>query len=138
MNSLLHRRFEHGRFMLHGRPYLIVGGELHNSGSSTLAAITESLDAAALMGVNTVLAPVAWESIEPEEGVFDFSIVDALIGAARTQLPARHPALVRNVEERDVELRAGLGQTRCRSLSAHPHIGGNAHRGDLTFFALRL
>ncbi|MGC5221749.1 DUF5597 domain-containing protein [Micromonospora sp. DT81.3] len=84
MNSLLHRRFEHGRLMLHGRPYLIVGGELHNSGSSTRAAITESLDAAALMGVNTVLAPVAWESIEPEEGVFDFSIVDALIGAART------------------------------------------------------
>ncbi len=69
--------------MLHGRPYLIVGGEIHNSGSSTPAAIAQSLDVAAEVGVNTVLAPVAWESIEPEESVFDFGIVDALVGAAR-------------------------------------------------------
>ena len=47
--------------MLHGRPYLIVGGEIHNSGSSTPAAIARSLDVAAEVGVNTVLAPVAWE-----------------------------------------------------------------------------
>lgn len=78
-----HRRFQQGRFMLYGRPFLIVGGELHNSGSSTPSAIQRSLDAAVEVGVNTVLAPVAWELIEPEEGRFDFAIVDALTSAAR-------------------------------------------------------
>ncbi|GAA5088056.1 DUF5597 domain-containing protein [Microbacterium yannicii] len=80
-----HRRFVDGRFVLRGRPYLIVGGELHNSGSSTPRAIEQSLDVAAEIGVNTVLAPVAWELIEPQEGVFDFHTVDALIEGARTR-----------------------------------------------------
>jgi Domain of unknown function (DUF5597)/Beta-galactosidase len=35
------------------------------------------------MNVNTVLAPVTWEQIEPEQGSFDFSTVDGLIYDAR-------------------------------------------------------
>jgi beta-galactosidase GanA len=31
------------------------------------------------MHLNTVLAPVSWELIEPTEGHFDFSSVDILI-----------------------------------------------------------
>ena len=34
-------------------------------------------------GVNTVLAVVSWEMIEPEEGKFDFKVVDELIEDAR-------------------------------------------------------
>ena len=37
----------------------------------------------AAMHLNTVLAPVSWELIEPEEGKFDFTIVDGLIDGAR-------------------------------------------------------
>jgi len=85
MSESPHRRFVDGRFMLRGQPYLIVGGELHNSGSSTPFAITEAFEAAARIGVDTVLTPVAWESVEPEEGAFDFSLVDALLDAARTR-----------------------------------------------------
>jgi hypothetical protein len=37
----------------------------------------------AAMNLNTVLAPVAWESIEPEEGRFDFTLMDGLLEGAR-------------------------------------------------------
>ena len=80
-----HRSFVNGRYMFHGRPYLLVAGEVHNSGSSTPTAIDSALDAAVRLGVETVLAPVAWESIEPEEGLFDFSLVDTLVDAARVR-----------------------------------------------------
>jgi beta-galactosidase GanA len=34
------------------------------------------------LNLNTVLAPVSWELIEPQEGKFDFTLVDGLIAAA--------------------------------------------------------
>ena len=37
----------------------------------------------AAMHLNTVLLPVAWETIEPEEGRFDFRVVDGLLEGAR-------------------------------------------------------
>jgi beta-galactosidase GanA len=37
------------------------------------------------MNLNTVLAPVSWELIEPREGAYDFSSVDGLLADARAQ-----------------------------------------------------
>jgi hypothetical protein len=65
-----------------GAPFPIIGAEVHNSSSSTVDAIAESFSTVHQLGANTVLAPVAWELLEPEEGVFDFDLVDTMIRTA--------------------------------------------------------
>jgi len=67
-----------------GKPYICLAGELHNSSSSNIeymeSEVWKYLDGS---HINTILLPVAWETIEAVEGTFDFSIVDALISQAR-------------------------------------------------------
>ena len=73
------------QLMLHGEPFIILGGELANSSASS-GEYMDSRDSWAQMraaGLNTVLAPVYWELIEPKEGEFDFSSVDYLLRSAR-------------------------------------------------------
>lgn len=74
-----------GRYTLlvDGHPYLILGGQIHNSSGwpSELPQVWESM---AAMHANTVEAPVYWEQLEPTEGHFDFTNVDQLVTGART------------------------------------------------------
>jgi hypothetical protein len=65
-----------------GKPFLMLGGELHNSSSSSLDYMQPIWPRLASMNLNTVLTPVSWELIEPQEGKFDFRLVDGLINAA--------------------------------------------------------
>jgi beta-galactosidase GanA len=69
--------------MVHGQPFLILGGELGNSSAGTARQADAVIPVAARMHVNTLLVPVAREQIEPEEGEFDFSILDHWIDVAR-------------------------------------------------------
>lgn len=73
-----------GRYalMVDGRPYLILGGQIHNSSAwpSELPQVWESM---AALHANTIEAPVYWEQFEPSEGQFDFKNVDALVEGAR-------------------------------------------------------
>ncbi len=71
------------QLMVDGRPFLMLGGELHNSSSSSLDYMKPIWPQLAGMHVNTVLTPVSWELIEPKEGKFDFTLVDGLIQQAR-------------------------------------------------------
>jgi len=71
------------QLIVDGRPFLILGGELHNSSSSSLAYMKPIWPKLAKMNLNTVLTPVSWELIEPAEGKFDFTLVDGLIRGAR-------------------------------------------------------
>lgn len=73
------------QFIVQGKPFLMLGGELGNSSSLTAAQADEILPKLARLHFNTLLIPVAWDQIEPQEGHFDFSILDHWIDAARTQ-----------------------------------------------------
>ncbi|WP_395399526.1 DUF5597 domain-containing protein [Pseudoduganella sp. UC29_106] len=68
--------------MVDGAPFLMLGGQAHNS-SNYPAALKPLWTAAADAGANTVEVPVAWEQIEATEGRFDFSFVDTLVKEAR-------------------------------------------------------
>jgi len=74
-----------GRYalMVDGRPYLILGGQIHNSSAwpSELPQVWESM---AALHANTIEAPVYWEQLEPQEGHFDFANVDQIVEGARS------------------------------------------------------
>lgn len=70
--------------MVDGRPYMGLAGELKNSSSSSSEWMARKVwPALEPLGLDTVLLPIAWEMMEPEEGRFDFSLVDAVLGQAR-------------------------------------------------------
>jgi hypothetical protein len=71
------------RLIVNGKPFLILGGEVGNSATSTAPALAQIWPAVQKLHVNTLLTPVYWELIEPTEGQFDFSSVDRLIAGAR-------------------------------------------------------
>lgn len=65
------------------KPFLALGGEIHNSTASTSTSMRPVWALMKQKHVNTVLVPVYWELIEPREGTFDFSLVDSMIAGAR-------------------------------------------------------
>lgn len=71
------------QLIVNGKPFLIRGGELGNSTASSSESMQPVWEKLAKMNLNTVLFPVYWELIEPEEGKFDFTLVDTLIRDAR-------------------------------------------------------
>jgi Domain of unknown function (DUF5597)/Beta-galactosidase len=86
-STLPHIEFKRGagQLIVNGQPFLILGGELGNSSTGTAEQADPIVPRLASMHVNTILMPVAWEQIEPEEGDFDFSVMDHWIEVARQQ-----------------------------------------------------
>ncbi len=71
------------QLVVDGKPFLMLGGELYNSSSSSLEYMRPVWPHLATVPLNTVLTPLSWELIEPREGQFDFGLVDGLIQGAR-------------------------------------------------------
>ena len=81
----LEKRGAATQLMVDGKPFLVLGGELHNTAASSaeyMAAVWPVLNAK--MHLNTVLAGIGWNWIEPIEGKYDFSLVDAALAQARS------------------------------------------------------
>ncbi|HKB91200.1 MAG TPA: beta-galactosidase, partial [Opitutaceae bacterium] len=79
----LEKRGEATQLIVDGKPWLILGGELSNTGSSSLEYMAPVWPRMVRLNLNTVLVAVAWQWIEPVEGHFDFSLVDGLLEGAR-------------------------------------------------------
>lgn len=79
----LERKDAATRLLVDGRPFVMLAGELHNSSASSLEYMEPIWDKLSAMKLNTVLATVSWELIEPQEGRFDFTPVDGLVKSAR-------------------------------------------------------
>jgi hypothetical protein len=71
------------QLIVDGKPFIILGGELGNSSATTPQYMQPIWAKLKMMNLNTVLVPVYWELIEAQEGKFDFSLYQDLIGEAR-------------------------------------------------------
>ena len=71
------------QLVVDGQPFLARAAELNNSSASSLAYMKPLWPQLVAAHINTVLATVSWELIEPQEGKFDFSLVDGLLKDAR-------------------------------------------------------
>lgn len=79
----LEKRGSATQLIVANKPFLVLGCELGNSTASSREYMKEVWPKLKDSGVNTVLAVVSWEQLEPEEGRFDFSVVDGLLADAR-------------------------------------------------------
>lgn len=79
----LEKRGDALQLIVKGEPWLVLGCELGNSTASNREYLAQYWDDLATDGINTMLAVVSWDQLEPKEGVFDFTAVDNLIEDAR-------------------------------------------------------
>jgi beta-galactosidase GanA len=73
------------RLVVNGRPFLLIAGELHNSSCGGFEYMEPIWKRMKQKNLNSVIATVSWELIEPEEGRFDFNLVDSIISGARAE-----------------------------------------------------
>jgi hypothetical protein len=71
------------KLIVDGHPFICVAGELSNTASSDRETTQATIARLAQANFNTILTVVSWDLVEPEEGKFDFSMIDYQIEAAR-------------------------------------------------------
>lgn len=74
---------DNAELLVNGKPLLMTTGELGNSSASSTVYMEPIWPKLKKMHLNTLIAPVYWELMEPKEGVFNFTLVDYLIKSAR-------------------------------------------------------
>ena len=71
------------QMVVDGKPYLALSGELLNSSATSLEYMKPFWPKFVATNLNTLLPGVTWNQIEPQEGKFDFRVVDGVIQEAR-------------------------------------------------------
>jgi hypothetical protein len=71
------------QLIVDGKPVVLLSGELHNSTASSMDYMESIWPRLKRLNMNSVIASVSWELIEPVEGKFDFSGLDDLVMKAR-------------------------------------------------------
>ncbi|MFH6769036.1 DUF5597 domain-containing protein [Gaetbulibacter aquiaggeris] len=71
------------QLIVNNQPYLMIAGEVHNSSASTIEYMKPLFPKLKAMNLNSVFVTLAWEQFEPNEGVFDYTLVDAIIDNAK-------------------------------------------------------
>lgn len=72
------------KLIVDGLPFICVAGEVSNTASSDSVTMKKTISRLARANLNTILTVVSWDLVEPEEGKFDFSVIDYQIEAARS------------------------------------------------------
>ncbi|MGC2659745.1 MAG: DUF5597 domain-containing protein [Bryobacteraceae bacterium] len=80
--SIVHKD---GRYALlvDGSPFFMLGVQANNS-SAWPATLPKAWAAVDYVHANTLEIPIYWEQFEPKHGQFDYSLIDAIIGQARS------------------------------------------------------
>jgi hypothetical protein len=73
------------QMLANGKPFLMLGGELHNSTAGGFEYMRPIWKKLAESNLNTVVGTASWELVEPQEGKYDFALVDSMITGARKQ-----------------------------------------------------
>jgi len=73
------------KMIVDGKPYLMIGGEFHNSTSSSITHMENTGIWSTIKkgNYNTIIASASWELVEPAEGKFNFEQIDYLIRKAQ-------------------------------------------------------
>jgi hypothetical protein len=73
------------QLIVDGSPLLMLAGELHNSSMGGFEYMRPIWKRMADANLNTLISTASWELVEPEEGHFDFDLVDSMILGARKE-----------------------------------------------------
>jgi len=93
------------QLIVDGKPFLALSGELSNSTATSVEYMKLVWPRLVASKINTVLAGVSWNQIEPQEGKYDFSVLDGVIPGRADSPHASHASVVRDLEERSLQLR---------------------------------
>ena len=80
----LEKRGTATQLIVDGKPFLVLAGELTNNSATSVEYMKPIWPKLVEAKLNTVLAAVAWNQVEPQEGKFDFSVVDGIIRDAQS------------------------------------------------------
>jgi len=73
----------HYQLLVDGKPFLMLGGQAHNSSASNPKDLEPVWRSLVAMHANTAEVPLYWELVEPQPGHFDFHLIDSVIQGAR-------------------------------------------------------